>query len=247
MVNIKISKFQEDLNRLNRELRNLESEIPFAMAYTLTQMGQAGKAAVTKGLPHWFDRPTRWTMGAILLKAATKTNQQAVVWIKDGSINSLAHHIEGVKRPPKGFEKQLRQKGILRGSNQYAVPGYGAKLDRYGNMSRGQINKILSAVGAQMDPYANTTKNSIKRNSGQGDYFVLKRQAGGKVLSGIYQRVGPKNSPDLKSILIFVEKTSYRRRFPFFEEAEDAAYDAMPAAVDKAIDNAFRSAFKLKK
>ncbi|MDF5999583.1 hypothetical protein P4050_14390 [Pseudomonas aeruginosa] len=47
----------------------------------------------------------------------------------------------------KASERNLRARGILP-AGMFVVPAEGARLDQYGNMSRGQMIQILSGLGA---------------------------------------------------------------------------------------------------
>jgi hypothetical protein len=237
MIKLDERSFQEDFQKIKLWLSHAQKEIPFAMAFTLTKMGQAGKAGVTKNLPKIFKNPTPWTMKSIFLQAATKTNLVAVVYIKDGSRSSLLHHIQGGKRPEKGYEYNMRRTGILKGSNQYTVPAKRMRLNKYGNLTMGLINKISSSVGAQLDPLANTTRNSLKRNASQGNYFLVKRSDG--TPSGIYETKGSGSNQTLQPVLIFVKSPTYRRRFPFHEIVSDDGYDAMDQAIEDVLKYVF--------
>lgn len=234
IIKIDEARYREDLERIRLWLSHARDQVPFAMAYTLTLMGKAGKEEMTRQLPRYFDRPTSWTKGSIYLTAATKTSQRAEVFIKDGSRSSLLHHIEGGQRPEKGFEYRLRQKGVLVGSNQYATPARRLKLDSYGNIGMARINRILSSVGAQNDTYQNTTSASKKRNASRTDYVVIRHQDRPQLPSGIYEVTN--GGSTLEAALIFTKKTTYKRRLPFFETVEDAAYDAVDTAIDTAIN-----------
>jgi hypothetical protein len=233
-IKIDEKRYQEDFERIRLWLSHARSQVPFAIAYTLTLMGKAGKEEMARRLPSYFDRPTRWTLNSILLTAATKQSQRSEVFIKDGSRAHLLHHITGEGRPEKGYEYMLRQKGILRGSNQYTTPAKRLKLDAYGNIGMARINRIMSSVGAQLDPNQNTTAASTKRNASRNPYVVIRKQDRPQLASGIYEVTT--GGARLQPALIFVKKTSYKRKLPFFEVVEDAAYDAMPAAVDTAIN-----------
>jgi len=223
----------EHFDEVQAELDRLGKNMPKAAAMAITWMAQAGKKATVEKIPKIFDRPTKWTRESTFMKAANMRTLEAVVYIKDGSVSSLEHHIEGGRRKAKASETLLRRKGILRGANQYIVPSLSLKLDKYGNVPRGTMNKILSSLGAQLDSHANSTKRSIKRNRSQGDYFVLARQKG--THPGIYKRKGSKSNPRLEPVLMFVKSTTYKRRYPFHEIVEDAAYDEMPRAIDRAL------------
>lgn len=234
LVKIDEARYREDLERIRLWLSHSRAQVPFAMAYTLTLMGKAGKEKLVSQIPKYFNAPTRWTINSILLTAATKQKQQAVVWIKDQSRAHMLHHIEGGSRPEKGFEYMLRQKGILRGSNWYTTPARRLKLDAYGNVGMARINKIMSAVGAQLDQAQNSTASSRKRNKGQNNYVVIRKEDRPLLNSGIWEITN--GGATLEPVLLFWKKTEYKKRLPFFEVVEDAAYDAMPAAIETAIN-----------
>lgn len=236
MIKLDEARYREDLQRIRLWLSHAQNQVPFALAYTLTLMGKAGKEEMIRQLPKYFDKPTRWTLNSIFLKMADKNDAKptAMVFIKNQSRAHMLHHIEGSGRPEKGYEYLLRQKGILRGSNQFTVPAKRLKLDSYGNIGMAKINRIMSGVGAQLDTYQNTTSASTKRNAGRVGYVVIRKEDRPLLKSGIYEvnTAGARLQP----VLLFVKKTVYKRRLPFFEVVEDAAYDAMPAAIETAIN-----------
>jgi hypothetical protein len=229
MLRIRFEHFDE----VERELRHLGGDMPKAAAMAITWAAQAGKQATQKKMDQIFDRPTKWTRESTFLQAANMRTLEATVYIKEGSLSSLTHHVEGGPRRAKASETLLRRKGILRGSNQYIVPSLAMKLDKHGNVRKGLMNKILSSVGAQLDSAANTTAKSLGRNAGQGDFFIVKRQKG--THPGIYRRKGTKARPRLDPVLMFVKSVNYKRRYPFHEIVEDAAYDDLPRAISVAL------------
>lgn len=247
-IELTTGRFSADMAAFQKELEGFaKDEIPFATAYVLTQMGKAGKLAAMREIELIFDRPKKFTINSIFLTAARKgdfPNQKATVWIKDKSLHSLKHHVTGGQRSAKTSEKMLRNRGILKGSHQYVVPGSKAPRDKYGNMTTSQITKVLSAVGAWQDAgySANSTTDSIKKNSGQGNYFVMKATPGHP--AGIYKRVGKGDNSRLDAIMIFMRKTIYGSTFAFHGVVTDTAYDAMPAATSKALDQAITRSFK---
>lgn len=229
---------------LGEMLAHLREDLPKATAMTLTFMGQAAKKAAEDAIREKFHNPTPWIQKSIHLKTAqvADVDMSAIVSIKYESINALAHHIDGGKRRAKGVEKLLRTAGVLKGSHQYIVPGRGMKLDTFGNMPKGEVMKILSALKAQFDPINNSGRNvaAWKRNKDQSRYFVvngLKSIVTRKRLHpGVYYRGGDGAQTYIKPMLIFVKSPMYRSRWDFFQFTEDAAADAMEAGVDNAID-----------
>ena len=95
----------------------------------------------------------------------------------------LVPQVEGESRKLKGFERAIGL-GEL-------VPAMGAKLNRYGNVSIGQIRQILSVLGKAQTSSgysANITNRSRRRNTRERDYVVIDRRQHGNLLLGVYQR-----------------------------------------------------------
>jgi len=193
-------------------------QVPFATAFALTNAMKDAREAERDTMRSVFDRPTNFTLNALQVRPATKRDLRAELGFKEGfgSIAAwkyLGPQVAGGPRKAKRFELALRAKGILR-SSEYCVPGRGAQLDGSGNMNRGQIVRILSALGAASDAAQNTVRrpkrSTRKRNL---DYFVLR---GTRAPDGIYLREGRAAVP----ILIFVRGMSYKKRFPYYEKAK---------------------------
>jgi hypothetical protein len=191
-------------------------QVPFVTAVALTNAIKDAREAERETMRSVFDRPTPYTLNALQVRPATKQRLQAELGFKEGfggtpAWKYLGPQVAGGERKRKRFEIALTRAGILR-SNEYCVPGRGAQLDGYGNMNRGQIVRILSALGAASDAAQNTIrrpKRSTRRRN--LDYFVLR---GTRAPDGVYLREGRAAVP----ILIFVKGTSYTKRFPYYEK-----------------------------
>lgn len=192
-------------------------QVPFVTAFALTNAMKDAREAERDTMRSVFDRPTSFTLNALRVIPATKQNLSAELGFKEGfgsvpAWKYLGPQVAGGPRKAKRFELALRAKGILR-SNEFCVPGRGAQLDGYGNMNRGQIVRVLSALGAASDAAQNTVRrpkrSTRKRNL---DYFVLRNT---RAPDGIYLREGRAAVP----ILIFVKGASYTKRFPYYEKA----------------------------
>lgn len=211
------------------------SDAPFVMAYALTKTAQDIKAAEIHTMQSVFDRPTKFTLNALFVKPAKKKDLVAEVFFKDGfgSIPAwryLGPQVEGGPRVHKAHERRLIRAGHMR-SDEFAVPGSGAKLDAYGNISGPTIERILSQVGAaeQFAGYqANMTAKSAARAKKKkvGRYFVLRPdgrgRAGRSVAPGIYYRSGLR---DIVPVIMFVKPPTYQKRFLFYERAR-AVYES---------------------
>lgn len=212
-------------------LRNLSSsDVKFVTAYALTKTAQDIQSGERQVMSQVFDRPTPFTLNALFVKPATKTDLTAVVGFKDpgGSVPAwryLGPEVEGGARKKKSFERALERAGILR-SDEYAVPGKGVKLDQYGNLPGSTFTQILSQIQASADPTQNMTDRSRKRAVGRagGRYILLRPEAGdassrvyGRAAAGIYLRTGARS---IVPVLVFVRAPTYSKRFQFYEVAQ---------------------------
>jgi len=236
-------EMRDNIDRVVRDAKILKrTKVPMATAKALTFTAERVQAAEQTEIQRVFDRPTRWTLRSIYKQSATPARLYAKVWIKDewaGGTSGipaskyLTPHIDGGNRPHKRFEKALIHYGIMP-SDMYAVPGRRARMDAAGNMSRGQIIQILSALGAaeRMSGFmANRTAKSRKRRRNQPDYFVG-RPGNGTGPLGVWQRIGNGTRP----ILIFVKRPTYKRRFDFYGVAQRTALKEFDALFVRALE-----------
>ncbi len=234
-------KLSTNLPSVADAYRRAERQVPFALARALTLTAKDVRDAEKKGMAV-FDRPTAFTLNAVYLRPATKQSLQAEVWLKgDGSRDNtpgrhyLLPQIEGGSRPLKRFEQRLIRAGYM-GSNERAVPGAGAQLDSFGNISRGQIVKILSQLktAAVLGDSSNATDSKRSRaKRAKEQYFVAgvgsrtgrgswKNGTKGQHLPpGVWVRrsFGPLGTA-VKPVLLFVGRAVYRKRYDFFTIAD---------------------------
>lgn len=211
-----------------RRLRTLaRDDAPMVTAYALTKTAQDIKAAEIANMKAVFDRPTRFALNALFLRPATKRELTAVVYFKDGfgsipASRFLGPQVDGGPRQHKSHEKRLIRAGHMR-SDEFAVPGAGARLDRFGNLPGSTIERILSQVQAaeQFSGYhanATNSRHSRAKRKKAGRYFVLRPETSGrKVPPGIYWR---KDLKEIVPVIMFVKAPTYRKRFPFYETAQ---------------------------
>lgn len=99
------------------------------------------------------------------------------------------------------------------------------KLDSYGNIGRGQLQKILSGLGAQGDRHQNST-DSIRSRANLRRYFIMKR---GSEPIGIAERTGTKRG-QVQILIAFISKPGYAKALDFFGIGETGSlhhYGAM--------------------
>jgi len=222
-VSINTTKLTRDLQLWQKTV------VPLAIAKALTfTVKKAIQPAITGDAGRVFDRPTRRTLDSTWIKAATPQNLEATLKIKDDAISLpnkhiswLGHHIAGGGRVSKRSETLLRQRGIL-ASDEYIVPGAKARLDGHGNISRGQMQQILSRVDASFDALTRAP-GRVSRVKGKAygeTYFYLRAPRGRLTRRGIYRRVVFGYGTAVEPVLIFVRSPKYRKRLHFFEIAE---------------------------
>ena len=207
-----------------------------------------------------FDRPTPFTMNAILYRKATKDRPFAEVFVRDEAAKGtppakyLLPQVEGGSRRPKGMEALLRSSGAggeaWLPAGMFAVPGQGAKLDAFGNVPSGQVRKIISQLRAGRESgYVSNESDALRgkrvrrqnRRGGGGRYFV-QRTRRGKLLPGIYERIVSGFGSGVRSIFIFVRKPTYRRRYDIFGLAQRQWNRLMPFHFNRELAKAVQSA-----
>ncbi len=253
---------------VQRAIDQIGKQAKFAAAVALTKTAQDVKAQLATEIDRVFDRPTPYTQRSLFMRGASVAKLEAMVWLKDESTGGgtpatkyLLPQIEGGRRGLKGFEARLVRQGIM-APTERAVPGAGAVIDRYGNMSRGQIVKILSQLGnrAFSGDYSVATNSKRSRaKRAQEAYFVSTGAGGtitivngemrkgngrtGHLARGIWVRrnFGAWGSA-IKPVLLFVRSVSYRRLFKFADVAVKTANRNFPGHFDQQLARALATA-----
>ena len=222
MITVKVEGLEATIKRLAEINKKI---LPNVIAKSLTKTAMKVRANVKGAMTHHFDRPTPYTMNSLYLQGATDTVWEARVWFKDksaiGKGNATADYIypqvHGGGRKRKRFETVLSEKGHLP-DGWYAVPGSGAKLNKYGNISAGQIVQIITALGVLPGrPTIRGVEVPFKTKSkAVKTYFAIKPGTKSHLAPGVYQRL----TSSIKCVLIFTNKRpTYKPLLPFYEIA----------------------------
>lgn len=251
---VKIS-VKNNIDEVMRQFKAEASQIPFATAVALTRIAHFAAKATKKHLTDVFDRPKPSTKDSIVVDKATKTELTAVVRHKTrdaGGVPSdefLTHNIIGGPRIDKRSEVLLRVAGILPEGMQ-TVPGQGARLDSFGNMSRGQIVQILSyfkafgGIKSSGRGYAGGTRskaiNRTKKYQRGAGYFVV---TAWDTKQRLYPGVWKVDKAGIDLILVFVKsQMKYKSKYYFAETTEKAAVDRFSQEFQRAMREAIRTA-----
>lgn len=240
MITVKV-----DTSKIERRLQALASDqVPFATAVALNEVAfkikrETGPAEMRKV----FDRPSPWTLRSLFVVRASKSRLVARVgWGQDYYSKSrltpdeiIGHQVSGGPRREKGMEHWLRQAGML-GGGEFVVPGAGAKLDRYGNMSRGQTVQIMSQLRLGLDPYMWSTgsKRSNRSVARAGRVFWSR---GDRIPRGAWIVTGK----TIRPLLVVVSSTNYQPRFNIRNVVETTAGESFPAAFRQALRLAIKT------
>lgn len=228
-----------DLRNLNRNLDNLRTDLPRMNAWALNDMAFEVFRENKKLMARVFDNPVPYTLNAFFVRKATPQSPVATVQRKDKPVGK--HYLEvqqqGGRRPQTGFEKLLSRRLKYEGIIQSVLPTRAARRNRYGNISPGLIQQVLSSVKAQGDAYQNTTAASRRRaGKRRAGYFVP--QAESALSPGVYERRGE----TIRKVLAFSDAVpSYSARFPMEDHGQQVATAAAPAAYDRALTRTLKA------
>lgn len=212
-----------------------KKQLPAATQWALNNTARKVKLAEQREMKRVLNSPKPFTTNAFWIKWAKKNNLEAIVKIKDqvskgnAAATYLSPVIAGKARKHKGFERLLMARGQMP-KGMYAVPSRTIKKDRYGNVSTGMIQKILSGLGAQRKTRLNPlvgSKRSRKGRSTLGKYFsgiignvhgiwdVKRLHEGGPALLFIFVRAAPKYSKqfDFEKVAKKISKAVFKREF----------------------------------
>ena len=228
-------------------------QIPYATSRALNALAKNVDEEERRKMGATFDRPKPQTVKATYVKRSTKQNLSVEIGIKNRSqgvpaAEYLNANIGASGRKARNYKRSefmLQRAGLLP-PGLFTVPGSGARLDQWGNMSRGQIVQILSYFRT----FGNSSLNSKRMNitaktrarfaKTARQYFVVPvadKKLG--LFPGIWQETaGRKLSP----ILLFVKQPIYNAIYDFHGTALKVVHATFQKEFDIALENALRTA-----
>jgi hypothetical protein len=137
--------------------------------------------------------------------------------------------MDGSVRGAKGLERLLRSRGIL-AANEFLVPSQSQKLDQYGNVPRGTIQKILANLQASFDPHSRTPSGGARGGKKKADYFFTRTGIRGARLTAIWQRFPSGHA--VPAFIVVKSAPQYKKRFD------------LDQVVKRVVETSFKQAFE---
>lgn len=251
---------KSNAKQVGDRIGRMSSQVNFALARALTWTAGDARDALRTEMTRVLDRPTAYTLNGVRVWPATKAKLVAHVGLRETyTEHYLRPQVEGGRRRLKGLEVRLQKIGVMF-PDEMAMPAKGARLDAYGNVSRGQIVQILSQLGSAKFDGDNSTATNSKRSrakrareayfaSRPGREFGRRRKDGQgndksqHLPAGIWMRrsFGPWGTA-VKPIFIFVRKLpDYQKRFAFYDVAQDTTRKTFPKNYRRSMAQALKS------
>lgn len=135
-----------------------KTQLPFAIARTLTKAAQVAKADLEQQIAQHLDRPNQFTTSAVYFTSAKKGSEDgAEVGIKDMQAKYLQALFVGGPREAKRYEIRVR------GRTEFAAPSSDMPLDSFGNPKRSFLAGLLRDVDAKRNGAFVTDKGIFSR------------------------------------------------------------------------------------
>lgn len=252
---LNLTAVAQGIDPLVKALPKIRKAVLDASYFATINAGEEARDRVVAEMRQKFDRPTPFILRSLRLTSASggrigrkATDREVHLGFvtafekfglgTDPVVDTLEPQIEGGRRRPKPHELRLRRAGVL-GNNEYLVPSRTTRLNRYGNVSQGEIVRMLSDLRTFNE--AGFSGNSRYRR-GRGHYVVL--SIGGR--RGIFRTSGGFGDAAVRNAkLIFVivqGAPTYRKRLPFYEVATETFVRAYPAQFKRVLERQLKKA-----
>ena len=231
------------LNEVAAGLKDFSERRLRAVAATaLTRTAKAVAGDWQKQINAKIDRPMAPTQKAVRIEPANANTLSAKVALKDaGGVGLapgqyLAQHEYGGGRLVKKFEQALIASGAMP-HGYITVPGRGAALNGYGNVSRATIIAVIAQLGKDFSPgYQRTiSKSAVKRAATQakrGKRYLVMPVGHPTVSAGIYERDAGRM---LRAVFLFKQVVRYSRKLTLQASAKDVVPAIAAAEFERAL------------
>lgn len=244
------SNFPDVMRQIDADRQHMRG----AAREALNRAAEWAETDVKREMRQVFDRPVPFTLRSLRVYFANTANLKVTLWFRQRSADEdkpwAMPQIAGTARGMKPMELRLQKAGILP-AGWMVVPGAAAPLDAFGNMSMGEISRILNVLGTFKEAgynkaNAKTKERLRKGNAKRGvygfEYWVNPPWARQKhLLPGVYRRVYTAFGTSLKPMLIFIKGARYKARLDFFGIAKRAFDKHFPLEFEKAAESLLKT------
>jgi hypothetical protein len=262
-------KLNSPAGRLRQRMRADKAAAVGAVRGAVNDTLRDVRAAVYVEGGQRFDRATPYVIpagiaenvGALRTEYAGRDSDAGAVMIRGrGQVpgtavphqSILRAQVLGGSRRLKRLEVLLQARGIMP-AGWFAIPGSGARLDAYGNMSRGQVVQLLAYFAAfpAGNKRANSTDKSrarlardrrqrgklgpfkgvgfVDKPAQRGRAYFTITAAGKGLRPGVYERANfGQLGKGVRPVLLFQPSVKYEPRLDFYGIAEHVARRSMP-------------------
>lgn len=224
-----------ELEKQARAIRDrVDRNLKFAIARGLTQTARFASEEMTKQIPQIFDRPTPFTKRAMAFTPATRSSQEARVFVRDVQAQYLMRQEKGGTRMPEP-------------GSPINVP-VGINLNRYGNIARGNIGRKRQRPDVFVSRGTGKTQHlppglyqraevTRRRGGAKGTGGPLRQGGRGKKVGG----KAAKGATSLKLLVSFERAASYAPRLGFRDRVERIVKDSLRQNIVDSIADAMRT------
>lgn len=246
------------LSNMSKLIKEAPKQAMFAAVVANTRVAGMIREELTATMARVFDRPTSMVLQSVRVKPASKQDPVAVVGLDIRELGGkniksmkeiIGHHFVGGERVQKRLEMRLQRLGVLP-VGRYVAPGRGAPLDAHGNISRGEVGKMLTQMGSyDVSRMSGKTFERLKKDKklvGRGkyngrtvlrsQYFVAKSKSGRPL--GVWKVMG---RGDVQPVLAFVAKPTYRKRIDLPAIGQRVIAKCWPQEFRKALADALKN------
>ncbi len=212
-------KVDVDAKAARAAVAKFARDIAIANAVALTKIAQQGRDAVKQEMRSVLDRPTPFALRAVKSSAADKATLVATVYVEGhdrlgGNVDYspaalIGPQFVGGPRVVKRLERYLISAGLI-SEGEYVVPGGGARLDRYGNLSRAQVVQIIAQLRVGIDPLTYSSKSTRSRRATRRAGRIFWSRGSQGLPRGAYVDQGPPIG--VRPLLVVARQPRYRRR-----------------------------------
>lgn len=168
-----------NIREIIKGLSDLErKQLPYAQSVALNRTAFQAREDMKHQMQAKLDRPTPYTLRSVRVKKATKRKLEAIVFINEAQAEYLQYVFTGKTKFPK-------RKALV-------TPSKNTRLNKYGNMPRGKLQRLLSD-GKHFSGVPNGTD----------------------LPAGIYRRMGRGGRSRLKLIVQYKKRQEYTKKLDF--------------------------------